>query len=81
MTQKISIGGNWMPQGYSEQSAYKFFFVGAITFEPWKKVWKTWVPGKCKTFVWLAIRNRCWTADRLQKRGVPHPERLLDIYV
>ena len=25
--------------------------------------------------MWLAIRNRCWTADRLQKRGLPHPER------
>jgi len=28
--------------------------------------------GKCKTFIWLAIRNRCWTADWLQKRGLPH---------
>jgi hypothetical protein len=25
-------------------------------------------------FLWLAIRNRCWTADRLQKRGLYHPE-------
>jgi len=31
-------------------------------------------PGKCKTFIWLAVRNCCWTADRLQKRGLPHPE-------
>ena len=28
-----------------------------------------------KTFGWLAMRNRCWTADHLQKRGLPHPER------
>ena len=28
---------------------------------------------KCKIFVCLAVRNRCWTADRLQKRGLPHP--------
>jgi len=60
---------------FSARSAYKNFFVGAITFEPWKKVWKTWAPRKCKTFVWLAIRNRCWTADRLQKRGLPYPNR------
>ena len=68
----------WKPEAsgeFSTRSAYKNFFVGAITFEPWKKVWKSWAPGKCKTFVWLAIRNRCWTADRLQKRGLPHPER------
>jgi len=37
--------------------------------------WKSWAPSKCKTFIWLAIRNRCWTADRLQKRGLPHPVR------
>jgi hypothetical protein len=24
-------------------------------------------------FVWLAIRNKCWTADRLQRKGLPHP--------
>jgi hypothetical protein len=30
-------------------------------------------PPKCKFFVWLAIRNKCWTADRLQRKGLPHP--------
>ena len=24
--------------------------------------------------MWLAVRNRCWTAYHLQKRGLPHPE-------
>ena len=60
---------------FSTRSAYKSYFVGSITLEPWKKLWKTWAPGKCKTFLWLAIRNRCFTADRLQKRGVPHPKQ------
>ena len=60
---------------YSTRSAYKNFFAGSITFKPWKRLWKSWAPSKCKTFVWLAIRNRCWTADRLQKQGLPHPER------
>lgn len=23
-------------------------------------------------FVWLAINNKCWTYDRLAKRGLPH---------
>ena len=23
----------------------------------------------CKFFIWLAIKNRCWTADQLAKRG------------
>jgi hypothetical protein len=26
-------------------------------------------------FLWLAIRNRCWTADRLAKRGLSHPDK------
>ena len=68
----------WKPEAsglFLTRSAYRNFFTGSITIEPWKKVWKSWAPGKCKTFVWLAIQNRCWTADRLQKRGLPHPER------
>jgi hypothetical protein len=73
-----SISGNLMHQEYSQQNQpIRIFFIGAITFEPWKNVWKTWAPGKCKTFMWLAIRNRCWTADRLQKRGLPHLDHCL----
>ena len=60
---------------YSTRSAYMNFFASSITFEPWKQLWKAWASSKCKTFMWLAIRNRCWTAHRLQKRGLPHPER------
>lgn len=60
---------------YSSKSAYKAFFYGAVTFEPWHRLWKTWAPSKCKMFLWLAIRNRCWTADRLAKRGLPHPDK------
>jgi len=60
---------------FSTRSAYRNFFVGSVSFEPWKRLWKSWAPSKCKTFIWLAIRNHCWTADRLQKRGLPHPVR------
>ncbi|GJM87684.1 hypothetical protein PR202_ga03662 [Eleusine coracana subsp. coracana] len=60
---------------YSSKSAYRAYLQGSITFEPWKRLWKTWAPGKCKLFLWLAIRNRRWTSDRLQRRGLPHPAR------
>lgn len=38
--------------------------VGAVHFIPWKRI--------CKFFMWLVTNNRCWTADRLAKRGLPH---------
>jgi hypothetical protein len=28
-------------------------------------------------FIWLAAHNRCWTAVRLAKRGLNHPEKCL----
>jgi len=55
-------------------SAYRCFFVGSVVFEPWKEIWKTWALPRCNFFVWLAILNRCWTADRLARRGLEHPE-------
>jgi hypothetical protein len=30
---------------------------------------------ECKMFMWLAGRNRCWTSNRLTRRGLPHPDR------
>ncbi|TVU10898.1 hypothetical protein EJB05_44453, partial [Eragrostis curvula] len=62
---------------YTTKSAYRAFFNGAINFEPWRKIWKTWAPPKCKVFLWLAVRNRCWTADRLARRNMPHPASCL----
>jgi hypothetical protein len=58
---------------FSSKSVYWAFFNGAITFEPWR-LQKSWSPAKCKVFLWLAIHNRCWTADCLAKRNLPHPE-------
>jgi len=48
---------------FSTRLAYRAFFIGSTTFEPWKRIWKSWAPGKCKTFIWLAVHNHCWTAD------------------
>ena len=67
---KLDGSGN-----FSSKSAYRAFFNGAIPFEHWHRLWKSWAPSKCKVFLWLAIRNRCWTADRLARRGLPHPAK------
>uniref|UniRef100_A0A0A9HR92 Reverse transcriptase zinc-binding domain-containing protein n=1 Tax=Arundo donax TaxID=35708 RepID=A0A0A9HR92_ARUDO len=68
----------WAPSvtgEFSCKSAYVRFFTGAVEFEPWKLIWKSWTPPRCKFFMWLAILNRCWTADRLARRGLDHPDR------
>ena len=38
---------------FSTRSAYRAFFVGAIHFEPWKRLWKAWAPNKCKSLFGL----------------------------
>ena len=60
---------------YSAKSAYESLFLGAQTFGPAEIIWKTWAPAKCHFFMWLVAHNRCWTADRLAKRGLPKPEQ------
>ncbi|WVZ76691.1 hypothetical protein U9M48_024644, partial [Paspalum notatum var. saurae] len=57
---------------YSSRSAYLAMFMGTINFSPWKRIWKSWAPPNSMFFIWLAILNRCWTSDRLAKRGLPH---------
>jgi len=59
---------------YSAKSAYDGFFLGSTLFGPWERIWKSWAPLKCRFFMWLVAHNRCWTADRLVRRGLPHPE-------
>jgi len=57
---------------YSTKSAYMVQFHGTINTELDTLVWKSWAPAKCKFFVWLAVQDRLWTADRLARRGWPN---------
>lgn len=59
---------------YNNKSAYDVFFLDSTRFGPWKRIWKTWAPMPFHFFIWLAINNRCQTADRLAKRGLPHSD-------
>ncbi|WVZ96924.1 hypothetical protein U9M48_042504, partial [Paspalum notatum var. saurae] len=49
------------------------FFLGTIKIGPWKRIRKSWGPLQFKFFIWSALKNRCWTADRLAMRGLRHP--------
>ena len=42
--------------------------------------WASRASSTCKFFTWLALRDRCWTSDRLARRGLPHQDacRLYD---
>jgi hypothetical protein len=64
------------PDGnYSAKTAYAGLFQGSCSFHHHKRIWKSWMPPKCHFFQWLVAHNKCWTADRLEKRGMNHPIR------
>ena len=54
---------------YSARSAYRAFFEGKVEMAGAQQIWRSRAPNKCKFFLWLALRKRCWTADRLGRRG------------
>jgi hypothetical protein len=51
----------------------RVFFIGSTLFGPYERIWKSWAPPKCRFFMWLVTHDKCWTADRLARRGLPHP--------
>ncbi|KAK1643266.1 hypothetical protein QYE76_061071 [Lolium multiflorum] len=68
----------WTTDGqYSAGSSYDALFQGAIISGTWKLNWKSWAPPRVKFFIWLACMDRCWTGDRLARRGLPHAPRCL----
>jgi hypothetical protein len=55
----------WESSGvYSARSTYKMLCHGATTWEGAERVWRCWVPLKCKIFAWLAWKDRMWTSER-----------------
>ena len=69
---KLSSSGQ-----YTAKLAYRGLFQGSVRLFSWEGIWKTWAPAKCRFFMWLVVHNRCWTADRLARRGLDHRSRRL----
>lgn len=69
-----SMFGSTMGQDLTQVNLLNTYFVGSIKFAPWKRIWKSWAPLRCKFFTWLAVNNRCWTSDRLAKFRLQHPD-------
>jgi hypothetical protein len=64
----------WSSDGqFSASSAYAAFFAGLVRAPLSGEIWRSRAPFSCKFFAWLASKDRCWTADRLLRRGLPAP--------
>lgn len=59
---------------YSAKSAYEAQLITRIPQPHLEEVWRARVEGKIRFFLWLLLRNRLWTADRLSFRGWPHQD-------
>jgi hypothetical protein len=67
ISRKLTTNGQ-----YSAASAYAVQFIGRIERPELSQAWKIRAEGKINFFIWLLLRNRLWTADRLLKRGWDH---------
>jgi hypothetical protein len=66
----------WTMDGqYTSRSCYDTLFQGAIISGSWRLNWKSWAPPRVKFFIWLACLDKCWTGERLARRGLPHAPR------
>jgi hypothetical protein len=61
----------WNEKGvYNSGSSYRAFFHGTTSLPGAAQVWHFFAPFKVKFHAWLALQRRCWTADRLIRRGM-----------
>ena len=58
---------------YSSRSCYNILFQGTLLSSSWRLNWKSWAPPRVKFFIWLACQDKCWTGERLARRGLQHP--------
>ncbi|KAM0921177.1 hypothetical protein ACQ4PT_007069 [Festuca glaucescens] len=55
---------------FSARSAYQVFFIGRTTLPGAAQLWNAFAPLRFKVFGWLALRGRCWSADRMARHGL-----------
>ncbi|KAM0885371.1 hypothetical protein ACQ4PT_030436 [Festuca glaucescens] len=67
-----SFTWKWTGDGiFSARSAYRMFFQGSTGLPAAHLIWESFAPMKYRMHAWLALRRRCWTADRRLRRGLP----------
>ncbi|CAM0912886.1 unnamed protein product [Alopecurus aequalis] len=61
----------WTASGqFTSRSAYLAFFEGSTVLPGAPQIWHSFAPLKVRFHAWLALRDRCWTADRRLRRGL-----------
>lgn len=61
----------WAADGvFSSRSAYRLLFEGTTALPGAPYIWDSFAPMKFRLHAWLALRRRCWTADRLIRHGM-----------
>jgi hypothetical protein len=58
---------------YTAKSAYSAFFLGRIQDTAASHLWSAGAPLIHKLHTWFSLKDRLWTADRLERRGLDHP--------
>lgn len=65
----------WEQHGqFSAHSAYGARFMGLETSPTAAFTWQSKAPLKCRFYAWLTFKDRCWTSERLARRGLPHQD-------
>ena len=68
-----TVRWSWESNGqFLARSAYAARFSGRQVSPTAGFIWQSKAPLRCRFFSWLALKNRCWTSDRLARRGLPH---------
>lgn len=68
---KDRFSWKWSANGaFSSRTTYQALFAGTVPLAGAANVWHSFAPMKYKMHAWLALRRRCWTADRLRRRGL-----------
>jgi hypothetical protein len=71
---KDALRWAWSWDGmYSSKSDYGAFFAGRPRATTASQIWHSRAPYGCKFFAWIVSRDRCWTANRLERQGWSRP--------
>lgn len=77
-TERDGIKWNLTGDGhYTTKSAYHVQFLARIPQPRLEQIWRAKAEPRVKFYMWLLLRNRNWTSDRLQNMGLIHSPKCI----